>query len=62
VTDDHAQRRLTIELEGPPREPTGWVSGQKGRRRFEGWLQLLAALEEAIGASPAPPRRRKRLG
>jgi hypothetical protein len=51
MTEDDGRRRLTIELEGTPSEPSGWVSSNEGERMpFDGWLQLLAALEHAIGA------------
>jgi hypothetical protein len=51
MIEDGGWRRLTIELDGPPSEPSGWVSSNEGARTpFDGWLQLLAALEHAIGA------------
>jgi hypothetical protein len=54
LTDDAGGRRLTIDLDGPGSEPTGWASNDEGARvQFDGWLQLLAALEHAIGAEPA---------
>jgi hypothetical protein len=53
---DHHRRRLTIELEGPASEPSGWVAAPDGTRTtFDGWLQLLAALEHAIGTPPDSP-------
>jgi hypothetical protein len=61
MTEDDGRRRLTIEVEGPPSEPRGWVSSDEGARTpFDGWLQLLAALEHAIGAEHE--RGAKRLG
>jgi hypothetical protein len=61
MTEDDGRRRLTIELEGPPSEPSGWVSSDDGARfRVDGWLQLLAALEHTIGAEQE--RGAKRLG
>jgi hypothetical protein len=51
MTMDDAPRRLNVELQRSP-EPGGWVSGDGTPRRFDGWLQLLAALEQAIHEQP----------
>jgi len=70
MSEKHARRRLTIEYEGAATEPRGWVAGGDRRTRFDGWLQLLAALEDALGAStpraardaPSAPRAPARPG
>lgn len=62
MTDNDGPRRLIIEVEGPATQPTGWVSHERGRTRFDGWLQLLVALDEAIAGQPARPGTPKRLG
>jgi hypothetical protein len=58
ITEDDGWRRLTIKLEGPPSEPSGWVSRNEGARMpFDDWLQLLAALEHVIGAEEQGAKR-----
>ena len=55
MPSDDLRRRLIIELDGPAAEPSGWLlAGRAQRARFDGWLQLLTALEDALGR-PDPP-------
>jgi hypothetical protein len=49
--------RVVIELEGPSPDPQGWLARDgDARRSFDGWLQLLAALQEVIGGEADPQR------
>lgn len=55
MASDDLRRRLIIELDGPAAEPSGWVlTGRAQRARFDGWLQLLTAIEDAIGRPDQP--------
>jgi hypothetical protein len=57
VTEDQLRRRVIIDVKGPASEPSGWVDGGKGRRTpFDGWLQLLTALESAMKDDEKPGR------
>ena len=51
-------KRLVIELDQAADAPRGSVSDPDGApMRFDGWLQLLAALEQLIPRPDADPRR-----
>jgi hypothetical protein len=62
MTDNDGRRRLIIEVEGTATRPTGWVSDERSRTPFDGWLQLFLALDQAITGQPARPEAWKRLG
>ena len=50
MASDDPRRRLIIELDGPAAEPSGWVLADRAQRaRFDGWLQLLTAIQDALG-------------
>jgi hypothetical protein len=53
-----AATRLTLDVDSNTRPISGWLSDDTRRWEFSGWIELAAALQNALESRKQPPSRR----